>query len=507
MLSLTGGFRRNRLEDLERRLMTAGSYPEWLAAAGEHDALSGAEVWKAGEDNAIYDAIDIRRRHDWLARAVQARDAEDLLFTLNEGIHGNMGGMGNPALYSVAKSGTKTLVENYVAAIVDALYVVAAAPENEIGFAEKLDFFHRAALCYGRSALLLSGGGGLVYFHHGVVESLLEEGLLPNVLAGSSAGAWMCAQIGTRTDAELQGYFANKRYSSETTGSIRSMALRMRSAKKDPTAGKARDEVVEGLVDDLTFAEAFEHSGRHINISIASGDQHHRARLLNAITSPNVTLRSACRASASIPQFVDPVMLEAKNRHGKTVPYLPNQRWIDGAFGDDLPIKRLARLYGVNHFVVSQINLISAIVPFIRPDPKSGREGALHDSSQLLVAALRGSAKLAKRSLGPLARKRDDSVLATAYRVLDQDYSGDITISAQFSRKSLQHMAFRYERPEEIEALIDDGRRATWPRIEQIRNASVISSALDRILARLDADAAARCHPAPRRAGTGTTRS
>ena len=29
---------------------------------------------------------------------------------------------------------------------------------------------------------------------------------------------------------------------------------------------------------DLTFAEAFEHTGRNINISIASADQHHGAR-------------------------------------------------------------------------------------------------------------------------------------------------------------------------------------------------------------------------------------
>ena len=40
---------------------------------------------------------------------------------------------------------------------------------------------------------------------------------------------------------------------------------------------------------------------------------------------------------------------------GKVQPYLPSRRWIDGSFSQDLPAKRLARLYSVNHFIVSQV--------------------------------------------------------------------------------------------------------------------------------------------------------
>ena len=323
---------RSQLQEIEAKLDSADSYAEWLALATQHDDISGAESWKAEEDNAFYNAVDIRRRHEGLSRTILARDAEDLLFTLNEGIHGDMGGMGNPALYGVAKSGTKTLINDYVADIIDALDVVANASENEISFAEKLDFFHRAALCYGRSALLLSGGGGLVYFHHGVIDALIGENLLPNVLAGSSAGAWICAQIGTKSESELASHFPDKRYDFRLEASVRQMFRQMFAEKKDERIAQARHDVIDALVDDVTFAEAFEHSGRYINISIASDDQHHRARLLNAITSPNVTLRSACRASSCVPQFVEPVMLEAKNRQGAVVPYLPNQRWIDGGF-------------------------------------------------------------------------------------------------------------------------------------------------------------------------------
>ncbi|MET0252312.1 MAG: DUF3336 domain-containing protein [Novosphingobium sp.] len=493
---------RIRLDEIEAQLATADSYAEWLSAAAAHDVVSGAEIWKAEEDNSLYDAVDIRRRHEGLARTVRTRDAEELLFTLNEGIHGNMGGMGNAGLYSVAKAGTKTLVNDYVADIIDALEVVANASEAEISFGEKHDFFHRAALCYGRSALMMSGGGGLVYFHHGVMDALLGEGLLPNVLAGSSAGAWVCAQVGTKRDSELEGYFATKRYQFEIT-SAPSMLKQMRAAKKDEGIARIRHEVIDGLVDDLTFAEAFEHTGRYINISIASGDQHHRARLLNAITSPNVTLRSACRATSCIPQFVDPVMLEAKNRHGQTVPYLPNQRWIDGAFGDDLPIKRIARLYGVNHFIVSQINMASAIAPFMRHERKSGREGLIYQASQLISSAMRESARAAQRSRFAVSRSVASAYLDTFHRLFEQDYSGDINIAARFHRESLKYMKFTYGEGA-IEGLIDEGRRATWPAIERIRNATAISRALDRLVARFDAEAISRSHPAPRRAGVSS---
>jgi hypothetical protein len=57
-----------------------------------------------------YDYVAIRVRLDRL-RALRARqDHRGLLFNLNEGIHGNIGGMGRASLYEKAKFGTKQLV-------------------------------------------------------------------------------------------------------------------------------------------------------------------------------------------------------------------------------------------------------------------------------------------------------------------------------------------------------------------------------------------------------------
>src|SRR5690606_14120896 len=80
------------------------------------------------------------------------------------------------------------------------------------------------------------------------------------------------------------------------------------------------------------------------------------SRLMNAITSPNVYIRSAIDASSAVPGLLPTVTLYAKGADGKPKPYLPTRKWVDGSFAEDLPTKRLSRLYGVNHYIVSMIN-------------------------------------------------------------------------------------------------------------------------------------------------------
>ena len=60
----------------------------------------------------------------------------------------------------------------------------------------KLTFFNETRHSYGRSALLLSGGAYLGYYHMGVAKSLYEQGMLPRVISGASAGSLMAAVIG-----------------------------------------------------------------------------------------------------------------------------------------------------------------------------------------------------------------------------------------------------------------------------------------------------------------------
>ena len=130
-----------------------------------------------------------------------------MLFALKEGLHGNLGGMGNEALYNKAKSGTKNLVEEYITEVCEALEYIASSEVDDISFATKLDFFNRIEESFGHSALMLSGSGSLLYFHIGVVLELVEQNLVPKVISGSSGGAFIGSMLCTHTNEELKDIF------------------------------------------------------------------------------------------------------------------------------------------------------------------------------------------------------------------------------------------------------------------------------------------------------------
>ena len=330
-------------------LAKAPDYAAWTRAAIAADGKSGMQAWRDADESKHFDYRAIRARLERLRKLSAAGDVKGLLFVLNEGIHGNIDGMGHERLYQKARFGTKRLIEDYVAEVVSALGKIAAA--RSIPRDEKRDFFRRAQHCYGRSALLLSGSGSFLYFHVGVVKALWDEGVLPTILAGSSGGSIVAAVVCTRKDAEVGAFLASDK---------------LARADRDPEVRRlAPDEVaarLAELIPDLTFQEAYEVSGRHLNVSVAPAEKYQNGRLLNAITAPNVLIREAVLASCAVPGVFPPVMLMARDEAGKRVPYQPDRRWVDGSVTHDIPTKRLERLYGVNHHIVSQANPLA--LPF-----------------------------------------------------------------------------------------------------------------------------------------------
>lgn len=472
------------LKKLERLLDKAENYGEWSDLAKQHDFQSGAEGWKEELRCNLYDYNEVKARYDTLRRGIDERRHRELLYALNEGVHGNMGGMGRPVLYTRAKFGTKKLINDYVATIAEALQTVADCSEDEISYAEKLDFFRRASHCYGRSALLLSGGVGLIYFHHGVVQELLNHDLLPNVISGASAGAIISAQLGTMTDEELKGdYFLNKRY----TESQRTRFLDLFFGKlSEREIYEAKERTLDEIISrDITFQEAFELTGRYINISISPSEKHQNSRLMNAITSPNVYIRSAVSASFSVPGVIPPERLYAKGFNGKARPYLENRRWVDGSVSGDLPTKRLSRLYGVNHFVVSQINPL--VVPFIEDVKSKHRRGFKQTLTSSAVSLANEALIVVERMLAKGGQTGNSVAAQLAYliRMLEQTYLGDINILLENKDFKIRNVLFEFKQGE-IEALIRAGRHSTWPKIPMVTNAALISKKLDAILENLN---------------------
>jgi NTE family protein len=469
---------------LEHALESASNYEEWKAAAQAYDARAGLDRWKMMDQSRRYDYVAIRVRLDRL-RALRARqDNRGLLFNLNEGIHGNISGMGRSSLYEKAKFGTKQLVVEYVDEIVSALEHLADPQVDDISGEEKLDFFHRADHCFGRTAFMMSGSGSLLYFHVGVVRTLLEQHLLPSVLSGSSGGAFVGSLVSTRGEADLLEKMQPANLVAELEEAL---GYSKRSSRYKPSVMPIDEihKIVERMIPDLTFQEALERTGRHLNISIAPAETHQRSRLLNAITSPNVYIREAVLASGAVPGVYPPVTLAAKDHRGAKQAYLPSEKWVDGSVSDDMPAKRLARLYGVNHYVVSQTN--PHVIPFVT-DSKRRQDtiGIWKDAGTKTARALvNASATTLKRplSLSPTLARATNLWLS----VINQDYVGDINIlPANRYFNPFRVLAFLTE--QEIRDLVQAGERATWPKVEMIRIQTRISRTLDRILSDFQRD-------------------
>jgi len=464
------------LSRLERKMRRAESYDEWKQTALEHDVVSGCEKWKSTEKSKSYDHANIRARIDALRGLKEKKDDVGLLFALNEGIHGNQGGMGKNTLYERAKFGTKKLIEEYVDEIVDALSHISQIPESEeITTEDKLDFFHRASLCFGRSALMLSGAGSLGHFHRGVIKTLLEYNLLPNVISGSSAGSVFAAIVGTHTDDELDKLLHGNKMLDPLQDQIDQKSGSFIRQQIDSASLKI---TLESAIPDITFQEAYEKTGRQISITIAPYEEHQTSRLMNAVTSPNVYVRTAVMASCAVPGIFPPVMLMAKNVFGEPQPYLPDRRWVDGAVTDDLPAKRLARLYYVNHYIVSQANPLALAMMTgeqYLPLPESAKNLIRLSSHEIL----KSGEKFTRRYLQHIPEV--GKAMSMFYSVMAQDYKGDVNIIPNFSFIDPQKLLGQLTTTE-IEELILEGERSTWARLEQIHICSKIGRTLDDIL-------------------------
>ena len=150
---------------------------------------------------------------------------------------------------------------------------------------------------------------------------------------------------------------------------------------------------------------------------------------------------------------------------------------------DDIRAKRLARLYGVNHFIASQTNPL-ALLTLRRAELDDTLLGRYWEIGQ---SAYREWMK----ATYPLAMSMTQGIPAlntmtrTYYSVMTQDYTADINVipSQRFfdPRKLLSPLT-----PEDTSRLILDGERSTWPKLSMIRNCSLVSRTLDDILDKLE---------------------
>ncbi|WP_286696042.1 DUF3336 domain-containing protein [Spongiibacter sp. UBA1325] len=469
------------LNGLYKQLRKASNYEEWRELAQALDKLQGLDTWRQVEQTRLYDYRSTRNRLLLLREKRTINDDRGLLFALNEGVHGNMGGMGAPVLYQRALFGTKQLIEDYINEIADSLNYLASNQTSDITSEQKQEFFQRAHQCFGKTALMLSGSGTLLYFHLGVVKALWEQNLLPKILCGASGGGLISALVGTHSQEELAKIFDPDyiRFEVEHGSSILGKLALLGPPTISPDAVR---KLYSRLIPELSFAEAKSLTGYDINISVAPAEKHQTSRLLNALASPNVLITDSVLASCAFPGFFPPVSLRAKDEQGNIQPYLKDRVWIDGSISDDMPIKRITRLFGVNHFIVSQTN--PAALPFLNQKTDSGPSGIIR---QALKNTSREWLLAGNKLLNHPINKRStiNRVSTMLGQAMSQTYTGHINIlPPNRFHNPLKLLSGR--NTEEIMSLIKAGEQATWPYIEQIRIQTKISRVLSDIMKKRD---------------------
>lgn len=457
-----------KLNDVKLAMKHAKNYQEYKEACQEHDRLSGAKKWQEEEACDLYDYKLIRKRVDRIRNAKEKKDAAGLMFILHEGIHGNLGNIATPELNNFSKLGTKDLIEVFLDEVCSSMEFIYQADEREVDFYEKLAFFEETSHAFGQSCLMLSGGAGLGFFHAGVIKVLTEHNLLPNVISGASAGSIMAALIATRTNAEL-------------LEALKPESIHEKFQRWGVWKGLFSDSFLDStnlenalieLFDLTTFEEAFEKTGRHVTITASPADLHQYSRLLNARTSPNALITQAVRASCAIPYMFTPVQLKAKNSLGDIVPYIPGRKFADGSVMADMPFHRLARLYGVNHSIVSQTNPLA--VPFLSRNKQH--------SNGLFAMTYRHFAKMAKTNTVYACDVMESMVSGKTAKlgihkvrsIIDQQYVGDVNIMPARGFKNLLHL-LNNPTVESISSLISIAERETWTQLDLIERSTRIS--------------------------------
>lgn len=456
----------------------ADNYKTWSEAAKEYDRISGNDEWREDDASPHYDFKMIRLRLHELRKARRQNDVMQAVYYINEGLHGNLGRIASPGLYDHCFFGTKLLVNEYLDEVCNTLNWLCDVESSHFGLNNKLDFFSRTQAGFGQTALMLSGGAALGLFHMGVLKAMWEEKLLPKVISGSSTGSIMASMLATHTDDELDKVF-NPEYL--YVEAFRTMGWRGTIKGQGLLDPSQLEFCLERNVKEMTFEEAFAYTGRQVNITVSPADPHQESRLLNALTSPHVIVRRASLASCAIPFVYPPVMLWAKNMHGEKVPYISSRQWVDGSIKNDLPFLRLARLYGVNHTIVSQVN--PHVVPFL-----SRKESERHLGSYLadmLTSNVQYNlSKTLEFAKNKLRHQGTALLLDKAQSIVSQRYLGDVNIVPP-RRPSNIFRLISNASPADVADYIQMGEKSTWPKMELMRNSTCISRTIGQCLVRL----------------------
>ncbi|KAL4443669.1 hypothetical protein ABPG75_011406 [Micractinium tetrahymenae] len=472
-----GGEERRERQRLQAILKTAVDYTEWSQAAVALDELNARSgCGGCGRPRQARQQALLGRRADMLAAMRQRGDRFALCAALRLDYMRQAGPCTNNSLLEAAGRCpvVPEAVQRYIDEVKASLHYIATC--QELALDDRLAFLRELRHAYGRTGLVLSGGGSLGFWHFGVVKALLESNLLPRVVSGSSAGSIGSSLLCTHTDAEVRelvsefpttpglDFFAHNNTGQHMRHLIRSGYIQ----DHDFFQGRLRR-----LLGDLTFLDAYQRSGRILNISVTAHDTQEPSRLLNYLTAPNVLIWSAVACSSAFPFLFAPQDLLAKDGRGNIVKFSETgaaqsqRRWADGSLEEDLPMRGLSQTFGCNFFITSQCN------PYVVP----------------IVAAMSCLPRWLSKMVESEFKHRCQQLLkiwpnSRLMKLLCQPWEGDINMCLPFSALPLSKSTVNFT-PADILVAMQLGQRAVWAKLPAIQAACAIEVAIDEQLAKV----------------------
>lgn len=467
---------------LMKQKHNAGSYQDWLAAAMKLDDVNNAEEWKSKRESVLYDYCLIESRTAAMKQARMAKDWSHLLYLIRTTWVRNCGGMGNVNLYRHSYVSTKHIIEEYIEESSKSL--------RELVFNSDLDDTYLLGMLVqtrkniGRTALVLSGGGTFGLFHIGILVTLFEQNLLPRVISGSSAGAIIASILCSRHKHEIASLvdeILNKDFNIFKDDCEKSegenLLIRISRFFKHGTwfDNKNLVNTMINFLGNLTFREAYNRTGKILNITVSAASVHEQPSLLNNLTAPNVLIWSAVCASCSLPGiFPSSPLYEKDPKTGQTKQWSSSSvKFVDGSVENDLPISKLSEMFNVDHIIACQVNV--HVFPFLKLSV-SCVGGEIEDEFSARCKQALG--KVYDYMLGEVVHVLEiateigvgANVLTKLRSILSQQYSGDITILPELRMLIRLNKLLSNPSQEFLLREATNGAKACWPKISIIKN-------------------------------------
>lgn len=475
----------------------ATTYKKWYAVSSQLDELTGSNLWKLNPESSEYDYNIVYQQLNEMRTARLNKDYKLLLYLVRTKWSRNVGNMGDLNLYRHSHVGTKRLIEEYIDECQQALHFLVHDPEVNLEDRYLLGMLIQTRKNIGRTALVLSGGSTFGVSHIGVLIALLENNLLPRVISGSSAGSIIASILCTHTNEEtyeLLKSILNREFNffgpplaSDAEGKLKALLERLSHLLKYGTVfdiSGIRDTVY-GFVGDLTFREAYNRTGKILNITVSPASTHEQTRLLNYLTGPHCLVWSAVCASCSVPGIFSSNSIYEKDPRTNTIREWNNDqssKFVDGSVDGDLPITRLSEMFNVDHIIAVQVN--PHVLPVLKVSIGNVGGKMDLDFSHTLRNTMNNCYDFISSEVIHYLQVCHELNIQKNFTlkmisILTQRYSGDITILPELATVDFLSL-FSNPSPEFLMDFILKGARAAWPRITIINNHCGVEFALDK---------------------------